>query len=80
VRTVIACSILMLLTGCATQLTSYTPTANQTVVYDQGIGAITWEADGVVLTMYPTFSYPRPTQLSEHRSWRRARNLSDPYR
>ncbi len=62
-RTVIACSILMLLTGCATQLTSYAPTANQTVVYDQGIGAITWEGDGVVLTMYPTFSYQSPSDI-----------------
>jgi len=63
VRNVIACSTLMLLTGCATQLTSYTPTANQTVVYDQGVGAITWEADGVVLTMYPTFSYQSPSDI-----------------
>ena len=62
-RSVITCSMLMLLTGCATQLTSYAPTANQTVVYDQGIGAITWEADGVVLTMYPTFSYQSPSDI-----------------
>jgi hypothetical protein len=59
----IACSTLILLTGCATQLTSYTPTADQTVVYDQGVGAITWEADGVVLTMYPTFSYQSPSDI-----------------
>jgi hypothetical protein len=63
VRIIIACSTLLLLAGCATQLTSYAPTANQIVVYDQGIGAITWEADGVVLTMYPTFSYQSPSDI-----------------
>lgn len=62
-KTVFACSILVLLTGCATHLTSYTPTANQTVVYDQGIGAVTWEADGLVLTMYPTFRYQSPSDI-----------------
>jgi hypothetical protein len=62
-RFIIACSTLMLLAGCATQLTSYAPTANQTVVYDQGVGAITWEADGVALTMYPTFSYQSPSDI-----------------
>lgn len=51
------------LTGCATQLTSYSPTANQTVVYDQGIGAVTAETDGVVLTVYPTFSYQSPSDI-----------------
>jgi hypothetical protein len=63
VRSVIACSTLILFTGCATQLTSYAPTANQNVVYDQGIGAITWEADGVALTMYPTFNYQSPSDI-----------------
>jgi hypothetical protein len=63
VKTVVACSTLLLFTGCATQLTSYAPTPNQTVVYTQGIGAITWEADGVVLTMYPTFSYQSPSDI-----------------
>jgi hypothetical protein len=63
VRSVIACSTLILLTGCATQLTSYAPTANQNVVYDQGIGAITWEADGLALTMYPTFNYQSPSDI-----------------
>lgn len=54
---------LLLLGGCATPLTSYAPTADQTVEYDQGIGAITWETDGVVLTMYPTFSYQSPSDI-----------------
>jgi hypothetical protein len=63
VRSVIACSMLLLLTGCATQLTSYAPTANQTVVYDQGVGAITWETNEAVLTMYPTFRYQSPSDI-----------------
>ena len=62
-KLVLALSMLVLMTGCATQLTSYAPNANQIVVYDQGIGAITWEADGVVLTMYPTFSYQSPSDI-----------------
>jgi hypothetical protein len=63
VRSVIACSTLMLLTGCATQLTSYAPTASQTVQYDQGVGAITWETDEAVLTMYPTFRFQSPSDI-----------------
>jgi len=51
------------LTGCATQLTSYAPTANQTVVYDQGVGAITWETDETVLTIYPTFRFQSPSDI-----------------
>lgn len=62
-RSVIACSTLMLLTGCATQLTAYAPAANQTVEYDQGVGAITWETNEAVLTMYPTFRFQSPTDI-----------------
>src|SRR5882724_10686931 len=62
-RSVIACSTLMLLAGCATQLTSYAPTANQIVVYDQGVGAITWETNDAVLTMYPTFRFQSPSDI-----------------
>jgi hypothetical protein len=62
-KSAIACSTLMLLTGCATQLTTYSPTANQTVEYDQGVGAITWETDEAVLTMYPTFSFQSPSDI-----------------
>ena len=62
-RSVVACSILMFLTGCATQLTSYAPTADQTVVYTQGVGAITWETDDAVLTMYPTFRFQSPSDI-----------------
>jgi hypothetical protein len=63
VRVAIALSTLALLAGCATQLISYAPTANQTVVYDQGIGAITWESNGAVLTMYPTFQFQSPSDI-----------------
>jgi hypothetical protein len=63
VRLMIACLTLLLLTGCATQLTSYAPTPSQTVVYDQGVGAITWETDEAILTMYPTFRYQFPSDI-----------------
>ncbi len=56
-------SALMLLNGCATQLTSYAPTENETVVYDQGVGAVTWETDEAILTMYPTFRYQSPSEI-----------------
>jgi hypothetical protein len=32
-------------------------------VYDQGIGAITWETDEAVLTMYPTFRLQSPSDI-----------------
>jgi hypothetical protein len=64
VRSVLVCSMLMIvLTGCATQLTSYAPTANQSVVYDQGVGSISWETDEAVLTMYPTFRFQSPADI-----------------
>jgi hypothetical protein len=63
VRSVLVCSMLMAMTGCATQLTSYAPTANQSVVYDQGVGSITWETDEAVLTMYPTFRFQSPADI-----------------
>jgi uncharacterized protein YceK len=62
-KSVIACSVLVLLSGCATQLTSYTPTADQKVVYDQGVGAVTWETDEAILTMYPTFRFQSPSDI-----------------
>jgi hypothetical protein len=63
VKLALALSTFALLTGCATQLTSYAPTENQTVVYDQGIGAVTWETDEAVLTMYPTFRLQSPSDI-----------------
>src|ERR1700693_5157206 len=63
VRSILAFSTLVLLTGCATQLASYAPTANQTVEYDQGVGAITWETSEVVLTIYPTFRFQSPSDI-----------------
>ena len=61
----LAFSMLMLMTGCATQLTTYSPTPDQlaTVVYDQGVGAITWETNEAVLTMYPTFRFQTPSDI-----------------
>ena len=53
------------LSGCAAALTTYTPAANQVVVYNQGVGTITSEGATASLTMYPTFRYQsrsdRPT-------------------
>jgi hypothetical protein len=63
VRSLIACSALALLTGCATQLTSYSPTAGEAVEYTQGVGAVTWETDDAVLTMYPTFRFQSPSDI-----------------
>lgn len=63
VRSALACSTLMFLTACATQLISYAPTENQTVVYDRGVGAVTWETNEAVLTMYPTFRYQSPADF-----------------
>ena len=62
-RSAIACLTLIFLSGCATQLTSYAPTADQVVVYNQGIGAVTWETDEAVLTMYPTFRFQSPSDI-----------------
>lgn len=64
-KLVIALSMLVLMTGCATQLTTYSPTPDQlaTVVYDQGVGAITWETNEAVLTMYPTFRFQTPSDI-----------------
>lgn len=62
-RALVACSICALFAGCATQLTSYSPTPNQRVEYDQGVGAVTWETQDAVLTMYPTFRYQSPGDI-----------------
>jgi uncharacterized protein YceK len=64
-KLVLTLSMLMLMTGCATQLTTYSPTPDQlaTVVYDQGVGAITWETNEAVLTMYPTFRFQTPSDI-----------------
>ncbi len=62
-RSALACWALLLLSGCATQLTSYAPTPDQAVVYEQGVGAITWETDEAVLTMYPTFRFQTPNAV-----------------
>jgi hypothetical protein len=65
VKLLIALSILALMTGCATQLTTYSPTPDQLakVVYDQGVGVITWETNEAVLTMYPTFRFQTPSDI-----------------
>jgi hypothetical protein len=63
VKLVIACATLMLLTGCATQMVSYAPAPDQVVVYNQGVGAITWETNDAVLTMYPTFRLQSPDDI-----------------
>ena len=62
-KALVVCAICALFAGCATQLTSYTPAANQRVEFDQGVGAITWETQDVVLTMYPTFRYQSPGDI-----------------
>jgi hypothetical protein len=58
-----ASSTLVMLSGCATQLTSYSPTADQLAEYDQGVGSVRWETDDAVLTMYPTFRFQSPSDI-----------------
>lgn len=63
-RSAIVYLTLILLAGCATtQLTSYSPTANQAAVYSQGVGAITLQTDQAMLTMYPTFRYQSASDI-----------------
>lgn len=62
-KAIIACLPLVLLTACATPLRSYQPAAHQEVEFNQGIGAVTWQGDGAVLTMYPTFHYQSPGDI-----------------
>ncbi len=59
----VCCLSLLMLTGCATHLTSYAPTANQETEYDQGVGSVRWETDEAVLTMYPTFRFQSPSDI-----------------
>lgn len=54
---------MILLSGCATHLTSYAPTADQETEYDQGVGSVRWETDAAVLTMYPTFRFQSPSDI-----------------
>lgn len=64
-KLVLALSTLFFMTGCVTQLTTYSPAPDQLakVVYDQGVGAITWETPDAVLTMYPTFRFQTPSDI-----------------
>jgi hypothetical protein len=54
-----------MLSGCATRLTSYTPTADQLAAaeYDQGVGSVRWETIDAVVTMYPTFQFQSPSDI-----------------
>lgn len=59
----LVCSLIVLTTGCATQLTSYKPTAGEPAIYNQGVGEVSWQTDEAVLTMYPTFRYESPSDI-----------------
>src|SRR5690349_4903492 len=72
-RALVACSMCALFAGCGTPLTTYSPTPNQRVEYDQGV-AVTWDAEDAVLTMYPASAKPRFGRAA--RSW--ARSCSRP--
>jgi hypothetical protein len=50
-------------TGCASQLTSFEPVDGQSVVYTQGVGAITTTVPEAVVTIYPTFQYQSPNDI-----------------
>jgi hypothetical protein len=51
------------LAGCAARLTTYKPTENQIVAFNQGVGTITNDAPEYTLRMYPTFKYQSPSDL-----------------
>ena len=57
------CLTVLLLSGCATRLTTYSPTADQLAEYDQGVGSVRWETTDAILTMYPTFRYQSPSDI-----------------
>lgn len=59
----LACILLVAVAGCATQLTSYTPTEGQSVVYEQGVGSVTWETPDAIVTLYPTFRFQSPSDI-----------------
>jgi hypothetical protein len=50
------------LSGCAT-VTTYQPSANQPVVYTDGVGAIHEDTEAASLTLYPTFKYQAPSDI-----------------
>jgi uncharacterized protein YceK len=54
---------LMLLSGCATTLTSYKPADTPGVTYNQGVGSIASESGDALLTIYPTFRYQSDADL-----------------
>ena len=62
-RSAFASAVLVLLSGCATQLTSYAPAPNQSVTYNQGVGVVTWETGEAILTVYPTFRFQSPSEI-----------------
>jgi hypothetical protein len=49
--------------GCATRLTSFEPVDGQSVVYTQGVGAITTNTPEAIVTIYPTFQYQSPNDI-----------------
>jgi hypothetical protein len=54
---------LLALSGCATRLTTYVPSAGQVVTYDQGVGTITAQTGDATIMMYPTFRYQEPSDI-----------------
>lgn len=53
----------VVLSGCAGNLITYKPDANQSVAYNQGVGSITSDGTAASLVMYPTFRYQSGSDL-----------------
>jgi hypothetical protein len=51
------------MTGCATPLTTYSPTAGQAVEFNQGVGTVTVQTTEATVMMYPTFRYQSPDDI-----------------
>jgi hypothetical protein len=60
---ILGMSVAGVLSGCATNLITYKPDANQSVAYNQGVGSITSDGSDASLVMYPTFRYQSGSDL-----------------
>jgi hypothetical protein len=49
--------------GCAAPLTTYKPSENQIVAFNEGVGTITNDSSDYTLRMYPTFKYQSTSDL-----------------
>jgi hypothetical protein len=60
---ILGMAVAAVLNGCAANLITYKPDANQSVAYNQGVGSITSDGADASLVMYPTFRYQSGSDL-----------------